>query len=277
MKIFKDPKALQEYIPKIKSDSKKIGFVPTMGAIHKGHLVLIEKSKRQNDITIVSIFVNPKQFNNHDDFLRYPQNFQDDIDKIGNLADILFIPSAESIYKKSNQTTISFSEHDKILEGKYRPGHFQGVALIVCKLLNICQSDHTYVGLKDYQQYLVLKQLVEDLNIQTKIIGVTTVREKSGLAHSSRNTLLSEVDKVNAPSIYEGLEYVRDLVLPKKIKVGRAIKSLTEILNKIPNLKTEYVEIRSKNLETVKYVSRGDIILVAVYLGKIRLIDNIFI
>ena len=174
MKIFKDTGTLQRYVSKIKLNSKKIGFVPTMGAIHKGHLTLIEKSKRQNDITIVSIFVNPKQFNNLNDFLRYPQNIQVDIDKIGNLADILFIPGAESIYKKSNQTTFSFSELDKILEGKYRPGHFQGVALIVCKLLNICQPDLAYFGLKDYQQYLVIKQLVEDLNIQTKIIGVTT-------------------------------------------------------------------------------------------------------
>ncbi|MBU1096777.1 MAG: pantoate--beta-alanine ligase [Bacteroidetes bacterium] len=247
-------KSVAEWKELRKSDSlknKTIGFVPTMGALHEGHLSLIEKSKNENEITVVSIFVNPPQFNDPKDLEKYPRTYEDDLQKLNRTkTDYLFYPSHNELYADKFRYEINEKEFSQILCGAHRPGHFTGVLTIVMKLLNIVKADNAYFGEKDYQQYLLIKGMVDTFFMDTKIIPCPIVREKDGLAMSSRNMLLSKQERILAPTFFE--------ILSKE-------KNTEEIIAKLAysGFKVDYVD----EVENRRYA--------AVYLGNVRLIDNV--
>jgi pantoate--beta-alanine ligase len=231
--------------------NKSIGFVPTMGALHEGHLSLVEKSKRENDITVVSIFVNPTQFNDKADLERYPITFDEDINNLEKLqVDYLLFPAYEEIYPDKYSYKISEEMLSTKLCGRYREGHFDGVLTIVMKLLNIVEADKAYFGEKDYQQYLLIKGMADAFFMKTKIIPMPIIREKDGLALSSRNKRIAEQDRKTAPRFYQLLK--SDL-------------QKEEIINELNahGFKVEYIE------------EMGNRRFGAVYLGNVRLIDNV--
>lgn len=280
MKKFTKIKPLTKYILNIKKKVKKIGFVPTMGYLHEGHLSLIREAKKKSDIVAVSIFVNPTQFGPKEDFRKYPRDLRRDVKLLKKeKVDILFYPTAVEMYGtkgiNSKNTFIGVPELSNKLCGKYRPGHFRGVATVVAKLLNIIQPDYAYFGKKDFQQLVIIKKMAEDLNIPVKIIGCPLIREKDGLAMSSRNKYLTKSERNDALILYRSL---KEAVL--MIKKGE--KNTDIIINKIKNMietvksaKIDYVYIVNPDtLEPVEIVKKKDVIVMAVWIGKTRLIDN---
>lgn len=278
MKIITDIKKMQNIALQLKKEGKKIGFVPTMGYLHEGHLSLIRCAKKENDIVVVSIFVNPLQFGKNEDLDKYPRDFERDRLLCENEGvDFLFYPSYEDMYKEDFQTYVEVVELSKGLCGSYRPGHFKGVTTVVIKLFNIVCSDNAYFGKKDYQQYKIVSKMVEDLNIPVKIVGCPIVRESDGLAMSSRNKYLSESERQSATFISKGLfeakkMFEKGITDPNKLKEKvREIISLAKDLKEI-----QYIEIIDKDsLKPVEKTKKGDIIAVAVFIGNTRLIDNI--
>src|SRR6476660_2225904 len=213
MIIFKKGLPLQNRLKQLKNINKKIGFVPTMGALHNGHLALIEQSKSPDTTTVCSIFVNPTQFNDKKDFEKYPVTIENDIYLLEKAStDILFIPAVDEIYPDGLATNFSYDLGylETMLEGFYRPGHFQGVCRVMHKLLNIVQPDDLFMGQKDYQQCMVIKKLIESYNLKAYLNVVPTQRENSGLAMSSRNLLLSDAAKQKATTIYNALNFIKD-------------------------------------------------------------------
>jgi len=276
MKIIKSIKELVD-LRKSFNSKKKIGFVPTMGALHQGHLSLVSKSKKQNDVTIVSIFVNPTQFSKNEDLSKYPKPIENDIKILKSFqVDILFIPSYNNIYKKDFSIWIFSDKYTNILCGKYRKNHFKGALTIVLKLFNIVNPNNAYFGKKDFQQCFLIKKMVTDLNLNIKINPVPIVREKSGLALSSRNSYLKIEQKEDASQIYKSLRSAKDDFKKNRIESPTLlINSIKKKLNNI-NIKIQYLEIRdSHNLSIVKKCNNKSIIFFAGFIGKTRLIDNI--
>lgn len=275
MKVINKPEELQKIIEELKKEGKNVGFVPTMGALHLGHVSLIKKSVLQNDITVVSVYVNPIQFGPNEDYEKYPRPIEKDIKVCqDNKVDFLFLPTNETLYNKNFSTYIYNNNVSKIMCGITRPTHFQGVCTIVAKLFNIVMPQRAYFGLKDYQQYIIIKQMVEDLNFDIEIIGCPIVREESGIAMSSRNTYLSKEEKVQATGIYKSLCLAKQLFCE-----GKEIEDIKQVVEenilKIPNSKIDYIEIRnSKNLQEVTDSDKNIVIAVAVKVGNVRLIDN---
>lgn len=267
---------LRNKIKEEKLKGKKIGFVPTMGYLHEGHLSLIKKAKSENDIVVCSIFVNPTQFGPNEDLDKYPRDFERDKSLlIKEKCDILFYPSTQEMYPNGFFTKISLNILTDKLCGKSRPGHFDGVATVVTKLLNIVTPDNAYFGLKDYQQFLVIKRVVSDLNIDTNIVGCPIVREKDGLALSSRNVYLTEDQRESALSLNKSFRLVEQL-LSNGVKDPNIIKK--EIANYIegfPFTKIDYVEIvHPETLENIEYITSNFLVALAVFVGEARLIDN---
>jgi len=276
MIVINKIKDLRKMIKKEKSDGKKIGFVPTMGYLHEGHLSLIKKAKSDNDIVVCSIFVNPTQFGPNEDLDKYPRDFERDKSLLKKEeCDILFYPSVQEMYPNGFFTKVSLNILTDKLCGKSRPGHFDGVATVVTKLLNIVTPNNAYFGLKDYQQFLVIKRVVNDLNIDTNIVGCPIVREKDGLALSSRNVYLTEEQRVSALSLSKSFALVEEL-LSKGIKNPHKIKE--EVANYIggfPFTKIDYIEIVDpETLEDIKEIKGNFLMALAVFVGKARLIDN---
>lgn len=276
MTVCKNIKKLIFKINKAKTNRNSIGFIPTMGALHKGHLSLIQKARKENDVVVVSIFVNPKQFNNPEDLKRYPRTIERDVDLIRDIADIIFIPDTEEIYPKGFGANIHISPLADIGEGKYRPGHFDGMATVVLKLFHITQPTRAYFGKKDYQQYLIVKQMVRDLHLPIKIVGGETIREESGLAMSSRNVRLSHSDKEKAPIIYQALQQGKEMIQQGEQNAQNVIKKMTDITEREEGITIEYIEIRNMSdfLETDE-ITEDVVILIAAQIGEVRLIDNI--
>lgn len=276
MKIINKPEELQKIIEQLKKEGKTVGLVPTMGALHCGHISLIKKSVSQNDITVVSVYVNPIQFGPNEDYEKYPRPIEKDIQVCkDNKADFLFLPANETLYNKNFSTYIYNNDISKIMCGITRPMHFQGVCTIVSKLFNIAMPTRAYFGLKDYQQYTIIKQMVKDLNFNVEIVGCPIVREESGLAMSSRNTYLSQEEKVQAAGIYKSLCLAKQL-----FGEGKSIKDIKQVVEenilKIPNSKIDYIELRnSQNLQEVDDFDKNIVVAVAVKVGNVRLIDNI--
>jgi pantoate--beta-alanine ligase len=280
MRLFKHAEDLQKYLKTNVNSSETIGFVPTMGALHQGHLSLLAKSKELSGITICSIFVNPVQFNNPSDFKKYPKTIENDILLLEEYGcDILFLPSENEIYPDENSRNKHYELGDleKILEGKFRPGHFQGVCLVVDRLLSIVAPDIIFIGQKDFQQCLVLQRLIELTRRKTKVVICPIVRESSGLAMSSRNLRLNEEEKNKASLLHATLIFIRD---------GLTIRNFSSLKNEAySNLekngfKLEYLELaRRCNLESVSEFSQEEelILLVAAFLNDVRLIDNLLI
>ncbi|MBC7721974.1 MAG: pantoate--beta-alanine ligase [Pedobacter sp.] len=281
MIVFKKIDGIKKYLKHQKISGLQIGFVPTMGALHQGHLSLIEMSKKSTEITVCSIFVNPTQFNDSRDFEKYPITIENDIlllEKAG--CDVLFLPLAEEIYPNGTALTTAYNlgNLETILEGKFRPNHFQGVCQIVHRLLKIVQPNELFLGQKDYQQCQVIKKMMQLNGIQAELKISNTLRETSGLAMSSRNMRLSEADKQKATAIYESLKFIQ-----KNINTNSIIElkqEATKALLKSGFKKVDYVEICDAiNLQpiTTNEKSSQKIALVAAFLNDVRLIDNLIL
>jgi len=277
MEIIDNKNSLQNILKDLKKQGSSVGFVPTMGALHEGHLSLIKRSNKENNITVVSIFVNPTQFNDQEDYKRYPRIISDDIKKLERVkCDFLFTPTKEEMYPEEDKREFDFGNLDKVMEGAHRPGHFRGVALIVSKLFEIVNPHKAYFGEKDFQQVAIIKHLTKQLDFDIDIISCPIVREEDGLAMSSRNTLLSEDQRKNVSLISKILfESVNKM---KLVSLSETKDWVIRKINENPFLKVEYFEIvDSESLEPIMDWNQSNNITgcIAVHVGNIRLIDNI--
>jgi len=266
--------ALKEFLKK----GKIIGFVPTMGALHEGHISLIRKAKKENDIVVVSIFINPTQFAPDEDYKKYPREIRRDREKAKKAGcDILFYPEAGSIYPKGYNTYVKVYGASTLMCGKSRPGHFNGVATICAKLFNIITPDTVYFGQKDYQQGLIIKNMVNDLNMDLKIKILPIVREKSGIALSSRNRYLLPAQREDAKLLYQALKKARKIIKAGERDASRIRSVMRKILNK-PGMDIDYISIASPDtLKEKRRIDEKVLIALAVRIGKTRLIDNIVV
>jgi pantoate--beta-alanine ligase len=279
MEIFKQITPLKAFLKDLKCQGKSVGLVPTMGALHAGHISLIKACQSQNQVTVSSIFVNPIQFNNQNDLLKYPRNIEKDTLLLKSVGcDVLFNPENTEMYPERSTMNLNFGDLDKIMEGEFRPGHFSGVALVVSKLFNLIQPDHAYFGQKDWQQFAIIKKLTEELNFNIRLHSVPTLREPDGLALSSRNQRLDPEQRQKANVFYKGLLQARaDLKEGKNIQEVK--KRVRAVVEEYPGVRLEYFElVDSKNLNLLENVeqSKQPIMCVAGYVGDIRLIDNMF-
>jgi pantoate--beta-alanine ligase len=279
MKIIHNIKSIQNLMLKFKQQKRTIGFVPTMGALHQGHISLIRRARKENDIVVVSIFVNPAQFTPHEDLKKYPRPFEKDNNICRSEGvDVIFAPTLKEMYPEKYLTYIAVEKLSDIMCGEFRFGHFRGVATIVAKLFNIIQPDRAYFGLKDFQQSVIIKKMVTDLNFPVKIISSPLVREKDGLALSSRNVYLSCEERKKALSLPRSLQTAKNLIKYKNVKSAeKIISGMRKIIS--PRVdKIDYIDIRdAESLEKVKYIKSKVVIAVAVIVGKTRLIDNIVV
>lgn len=277
MKVVTTKKELISFINDFRKKGKTIGLVPTMGALHEGHLSLVRECKKNTDITVVSIFVNPTQFNDPEDLKRYPRTPEQDISLLNTVdCDLVFLPTVEEIYPEKDIRKFNFGYLENIMEGARRPGHFNGVGQVVSRLFDIVTPDKAFFGMKDFQQIAIIKNMVQQLNYKIDIVSCPIIREASGLALSSRNILLDEEHKKNAPHIYATLKKARNLVA--QMSVDDLKKWITDQIDSNPYLKTEYVEIvDNTTLQIIQnWNEKNDrVVCVAVHAGKIRLIDNI--
>ena len=277
MEIIDSIDEMQNYALSVKRQGKKVGFVPTMGCLHDGHLSLIHLIRDQADIVILSIFVNPKQFGENEDFEKYPKRIDEDIARCReNDVDILFIPSSEEIYVKGFSTTVSEDLFSNGLCGKSRPDHFNGVTTICSKLFNICQPDYLVLGQKDAQQVSVLRKIIKDLNFPIEVKVGPIIREDDGLAMSSRNTYLSESERKDARILSQSIELAKKLVSSGMNDVSEILNEVSSMIKAIETTKVDYLEI--VNFTTMKkekvVVSNQSILLIAVWVNNVRLIDN---
>lgn len=276
MEIIERIRPVTDWLRAAREPAKSLGFVPTMGALHAGHIALVERARRENDLVGCSIFVNPIQFNNPEDLEKYPRTLDEDLQMLrGAGCDVVFAPSAEEMYPGPVNERFDFGSLERVMEGKYRPGHFNGVAIVVKKLFNIFKPDRAYFGEKDFQQLRVIQTLVRMEDIPVEIIPCPTVREKDGLAMSSRNRRLSEAERSIAPEIHQVMLEVKNQV--GRMSVEEARKMAINRLSKA-GFVPEYVEIAAvSDLQPIDQWN-DDIparIFVACYLGKVRLIDNL--
>ena len=281
MKILKTSSEIYEIISDFKWNGLTIGLVPTMGYFHEGHAALFDKIQEHADVVVVSVFVNPTQFGPNEDYNNYPRDIEKDIEFAKNYdVDYLFCPDISEIYPTDFSTSIQIRNITDKFEGKLRPGHFDGVALIVAKLFNIVKPDCAIFGQKDYQQTLVIKQMVKDLNIDIKIVTVPTVRLDNGLALSSRNIYLTEEEKDNATILYKAMETAKEAILSGE----RERKNINAIMQKklltVQNIKVDYANAAlADSLSEPDIFQSNDLVvlLLAVHIGKTRLIDNILV
>lgn len=278
MKIFTAKKKLTHYLQKLEK-KHLIGFVPTMGALHEGHISLIKESNKECDVTICSIFINPTQFNNSVDLANYPNSLEKDLALLKKRnCDIVYAPKVSDLYKKGEVAkNFSFGNMANLMEGIHRPGHFNGVATIIEKFFKIIKPSKAFFGEKDIQQLQIVKALAKQMKTSIEIINVPTKRDENGLAKSSRNTLLSVSDKKTASFIYSSLLYCRD----NKTKGIKTLKEdIIELINSNKNIKLEYIEF--VNLETMQRIEdweeeNNNAICIAAYVAGVRLIDNIIL
>lgn len=279
MKVIATINETQEFIAILKTAGKTIGFVPTMGALHAGHIALLNRATIENDVTVCSIFVNPIQFNNREDLKNYPRPIEDDIRKLNDIAcDLLLYPTVEEMYPLPVPDKYDFGPLDRVMEGKFRPGHFNGVAVVVRKLFEIVMPDKAYFGLKDYQQLRVIQTLTEKLKFPVEIVPCLTFREKDGLAMSSRNVRLTKTERRIAPAIYKVLQEVKERA--GKVEIADLEQWAVDQLNKYEEMDVEYLNIVDAEtlLPIIKWSDADKVIAcAAVNVGKIRLIDNITI
>ncbi|ONN26525.1 pantoate--beta-alanine ligase [Thermosipho affectus] len=259
-------------------NGKSIGFVPTMGYLHEGHLSLVRAARKENDVVVVSIFVNPTQFGPNEDYDNYPRNLERDLKLLeSESVEYVFIPTNEEMYEKDFSTYVEEVSLSKFLCGAKRPGHFRGVCTVVTKLFNIVRPTRAYFGQKDAQQFRVLRRMVRDLNFDVELKEMPIVREKDGLAMSSRNIYLTKEERKEATRLYKSLLKAKDLVKSGVVDVKIIRDEMRKILEH-PLLKIDYIEIvDEENLMPVEIIDRKVVIAIAVFVGKARLIDNIII
>ncbi len=279
MVILTDRNALRAWVAQQRSSGHTLGFVPTMGALHAGHLHLVDQSRAHTDRTVVSIFVNPTQFGPGEDFDRYPRIPDQDqrLLRQGG-CHALFYPDVATIYPEGFQTTVRVEPLGSDLCGRERPGHFQGVATVVTVLLNLVKADRAFFGLKDYQQFVIIRQLVRDLSMDVAIEGVPTVREEDGLAMSSRNRYLSIEDRRRATAISAGLAAARTAFMAGEREAGRLEAIARRIMVEAGIHRIQYISVRSAStLLPMKTIDSEGVILTAVKVGSTRLIDNMLL
>lgn len=277
MKIIDTISEIESQLQGYRKKGEIIGLVPTMGALHDGHATLVRRSVAENSISIVSLFVNPTQFNNKEDLELYPRTPEKDYELLEKLGvDYVFAPSVQEMYPVEDKRIFDFGQLDKVMEGEFRPGHFNGVAQIVSKLFSIIKPDNAYFGEKDFQQLAIVKDMSRQLLMNVNIVGVPIVREKSGLAMSSRNQRLSEEQKENASEIYKVLR--ESITLAGKFTPKELTDQVARSINKVPGLQVEYFQIvDGDNLQPITSWKESLFIVgcIAVYCGDVRLIDNI--
>lgn len=276
MKLLHSIKDTVEEVKQARSEGKKIGFVPTMGALHEGHMTLVRRAKEQCDYTVVSIFVNPTQFGPSEDFSKYPRTLESDADICREAGvDLIFAPSAEEMYPQGFKTWVDVGGVTEVLEGAFRPGHFRGVATVCTKLFNIIEPDLAFFGKKDYQQLQVICRLVRDLNMRLDIVPVDTVREPDGLAMSSRNRYLNPEERRAALVLSQSLDGARKL-FGQGERNPQVIREFVErIIKSEPRAEIDYVEVvDAETLLSVESKDRPIVVLLAVKVGNTRLIDN---
>ena len=278
MKIIRKKAEISAEIQLLKAAGKTIGFVPTMGALHDGHKALVERCVAENDVCIVSVFVNPTQFNNVADLEKYPRNLERDAEMLQKVGcKLIFSPEANEIYgsnELTEQFKFDFNRLDAVMEGKFRPGHFNGVVQIVSKLFQLVQPDNAYFGEKDFQQLAIIHHMVRTLNFDVNIIDCPIVREPSGLAMSSRNERLTAEQRKNAVEISKVLFESRNFAT--QMNPNELILWVVDEINKVPGLEVEYYEIvNSYTLQSVDSWSGFAVGCIAVFCGEVRLIDNV--
>ena len=280
MKVINKTSDLQAIIEQFKNDGKSIGLVPTMGALHKGHLSLVKNSISNNDITVVSIFVNPTQFNNPNDLASYPRTVEKDLELLQTVGcDVVFAPEADDIYSQSETDSrfeFDFEGLDRVMEGKFRPGHFNGVVQIVSKLFDLVRPNRAYFGEKDFQQLAIIRLMTRRYNLPIEIVPCPIVREDSGLALSSRNSLLKDNEKQVAQHIYAVLNESRQFV--PQTEVEELKQCVIAAIEQKPELKVEYFDIvDGHTLKSIGKWDESDYVVgcITVFCGNVRLIDNI--
>lgn len=277
MQTFADVAALREQLKQVKRDGRRVAFVPTMGNLHEGHLTLVRKAREQADVVMVSIFVNPMQFDRADDLNNYPRTLDDDLSKLNSEGvDFVFTPTPEIMYPYGldKQTFVEVPGLSHMLEGASRPGHFRGVATIVSKLFNIVQPNVACFGEKDYQQLAVIRQMVDDLCLDIEVIGVPTVREMDGLAMSSRNGLLTLDERQRAPVLARTMRWINSAIRGGRDDYNSIIEDAVDQL-RAADLEPDEIFIRdARTLLPISADSKQAVILMSAFLGKVRLIDN---
>lgn len=277
MKTFKNKKALSRWAKKEKTAGKKIGFIPTMGALHTGHIALVNRARAENDLVVCSIFVNPIQFNKAEDLRAYPRTLANDLTRLEQAGcDVVFCPETEEIYPEPETRAYDFGHLDKVMEGRSRKGHFDGVAIVVHKLFDIVQPHRAYFGEKDFQQLQVVRALVKKEDLNVEIVACSTVREPDGLALSSRNVRLTKTQREEAARIYQALKMAKEMYPEQAMQAIR--EKVIAYVNKSPELKVEYFEIVwADNLLPVNTPEPGRkaVACIAANAGPVRLIDNL--
>lgn len=279
MEVTKTIESVRSLVKAARREAKKIGLVPTMGALHIGHISLIETAVKECDFVVVSIFVNPTQFGPTEDFEKYPRPLEADLEickKAG--IDIVFAPATEQMYPRENFTSVNVEKLTEQLCGRSRPGHFRGVATICAKLFNIVQPDIAYFGQKDSQQAIVIKKMVADLNMPLRIAICPTVREPDGLAVSSRNQYLTKEQKKEATYIYKSLQKAQEMIDAGITDCETIIRQMYSILNQAPSIKIEYVSVvDAETVQNIDQIAGKVLVAVAARIGLARLIDNILV
>jgi pantoate--beta-alanine ligase len=276
MKIVKSVSEMQQLADLWRRDGKVIAFVPTMGYLHEGHLALMRAARKEGDVLVISIFVNPIQFGPQEDYERYPRDLERDLRLAESVnVDVVFAPEVKEMYPDGFQTIVDVTELSKPLCGKSRPGHFRGVATVVTKLFNIVKPHVAVFGEKDFQQLVVIRRMVKDLNMDVRIIGHPIVREADGLAMSSRNVYLSPEERKVALRLSQSLKKARRLVAQSVLDAQEILKAVVFHLCQDDALRLDYAELRDpETLEEVSVVNKPTLLAIAAFVGKTRLIDN---
>ncbi|MDN5338849.1 MAG: pantoate--beta-alanine ligase [Thermotogaceae bacterium] len=279
MKVIEKINDMKKISKDLILNGKSIGFVPTMGYLHEGHLSLVRKARKENEIVVVSIFVNPTQFGPNEDFDKYPRDTDRDLKLLQNEnVDFVFMPSAEEMYPEGYATYVIVERLTEVLCGKSRPGHFRGVATVVTKLFNIVKPTRAYFGQKDAQQFRVLKRMVEDLNMDVEMVEAPIVRESDGLAMSSRNVYLSPEERKQAVALFETLNLAKKAIENGERDAEKVKKLMRENISKYDKVIIDYIEIvDEKNLTPLSKIEGKVLIAIAAFVGKARLIDNIIV
>lgn len=279
MKVFEKIDDLKNFLKPLKAEGKKVGFVPTMGYLHEGHLSLINTARTENDIVGISIFVNPTQFGPNEDFEKYPRDLNKDLELAKSEGvDFVFAPSVSEMYPEGYKTYTEVYDITNKLCGKSRSGHFKGVTTVVLKLLNISMADRAYFGQKDAQQLFVIKRMVLDLNMDVEIIGCPIIRESDNLAKSSRNVYLSSDERKQALSLSRALMLAKDLILNGEKSAEKIINLIKKEIEEMPLAKIDYISVVDcESLEDIEEIKNNTLIALAVWFGKTRLIDNIIL
>jgi len=279
MVVVDTPQKMQEIANKLKREGKSIGFVPTMGYLHEGHLSLVREARKHNDVVVVSIFVNPLQFAPNEDLDRYPRDFKRDEQLLENeQVNYLFYPTVENMYPEGFQSFVEVEKLTKPLEGRSRPTHFRGVTTVVLKLFNIVKPDKAYFGKKDAQQLLVIKRMVEDLNLDIDVVGMPIVREEDGLALSSRNKYLNKEERKQAVCLYKALLRAKELIETGVEESKKIIEEMEKVIKQYELARIDYISInRLSDLEELQRVEKNNtLVSLAVFIGNTRLIDNMW-